>query len=55
MPRIRLKDGKWKVPMSHEFKKGHVQIEIAFPPNLDPNTIKEVRVHPKNVMGDSLR
>ena len=47
MPRIRLKDGKWKVPMSHEFKKEHGQIEIAFPPNLDPDTIKEIRIHPK--------
>ena len=47
MPRIRLKDGTWKVPMSPEFKKEHGQIEIAFPPNLDPDTIKEVRIHPK--------
>ena len=47
MPRIRLKDGKWQVPMSHEFKKEHVQIEIAFPPNFDLDTIKEVRIHPK--------
>ena len=47
MPRIRLKDGKWKVPMSREFKKEHGEIEIAFPPNLDPDTIKEVRIHPK--------
>ena len=47
MPRIRLKDGKWKVSMSPEFKKEHVQIEIAVPPKLDPDTIKEVRIHPK--------
>ena len=47
MPRIQLKDGKWKIPMSHEFKKEHGQIEIAFPPNLDPDTIKEIRIHPK--------
>ena len=33
--------------MSHEFKKEHVQIEIAFPPNFDLDTIKEVRIHPK--------
>ena len=28
-------------------KKAHGEIEIAFPPNLDPDTISEVRIHPK--------
>ncbi len=47
MPRIKVKDGKWKVPMSRAFNKEHGEIVIGFPPNLDPTTIKEVRIHPK--------
>jgi putative transposase len=47
IPRIKVKDGKWKLPMSRDFKKSYGEIEMAFPSNLDPQTIKEVRIHPR--------
>jgi putative transposase len=47
IPRIKVKDGIWKIPMSLAFKKEYGEIAIAFPSNLDPTTIKEVRIHPK--------
>lgn len=47
IPRIKVKDGKFKVPMSNAFKKQFGEIAINFPERLDPDTIKEVRIHPK--------
>ena len=35
-PRISVKNGKWKIPMSRAFKKEHGEIEITLPSNLDP-------------------
>ena len=46
--RISVKNGnQWKIPMSRAFKKEHGEIEITLPSNLDPSTIKEVRIHPR--------
>jgi putative transposase len=47
IPRIKVKDGKFKVPMSHAFKKQFGEIVLNFPERLNPETIKEVRIHPK--------
>jgi putative transposase len=47
IPRIKVKDGRFKVPMSNAFKKEFGEVTIDFPERLDPSTIKEVRIHPK--------
>ncbi len=47
IPRIKVKDGKFKIPMSVAFKKQFGEVSIPFPDRLDSATIKEVRVHPK--------
>lgn len=47
IPRIKVKDGRFRVPMSNAFKKEFGEIVIDFPSRLDPTKIKEVRIHPK--------
>ncbi len=47
VPRVKVKDGKFRVPMSNVFKAGHGEIWIPFPARLNPDTLKEVRIHPK--------
>jgi putative transposase len=47
IPRIKVKDSSFKVPMSPAFKKEFGEIVINFPERLDPAKIKEVRIHPK--------
>ncbi|MCP2731129.1 RNA-guided endonuclease InsQ/TnpB family protein [Limnofasciculus baicalensis] len=47
IPRIKVKDGKFKVPMSNSFKKEFGEIVLDFPKRLDPAKIKEVRINPK--------
>ena len=47
IPRIKVKDGSFKVPMSNAFKQEFGEITIDFPERLDPSKIKEVRIHPK--------
>ncbi|MGL6341784.1 MAG: RNA-guided endonuclease InsQ/TnpB family protein [Waterburya sp.] len=47
IPRIKLKDGAFSVPMSHEFKKEYGEVKIALPERLKDKNIKEVRIHPK--------
>ena len=48
---ISIKDGYFKVPVSHEFKKQYPDlavIKIPFPERIDMNTVKEVRILPVN-------
>lgn len=47
IPRIRLKDGYFAVPMSREFKQEYGEIKIQLPERLKDKKIKEVRIHPK--------
>jgi putative transposase len=47
MPRVKIKDGKFRVPMSRDFCKEHGEIWIPFPERIDPETLKEVRIHPR--------
>jgi putative transposase len=47
IPRIRLKDGMFDIPMSREFKKEYGEIKIQLPERLKDKKIKEVRIHPK--------
>ncbi|GBF86473.1 RNA-guided endonuclease InsQ/TnpB family protein [Aphanothece sacrum] len=47
IPRIKLKDGIFEIPMSREFKKEHGEVKIQLPERLKNKNIKEVRIHPK--------
>jgi IS605 OrfB family transposase len=47
IPRIKVKNGSFKVPMSNAFKKQFGEVTLDFPDRLDSATIKEVRIHPK--------
>ncbi|MEN9564871.1 MAG: hypothetical protein RLZZ69_67 [Cyanobacteriota bacterium] len=47
IPRIRLKDGYFAVPMSREFKQEYGEVKIKLPERLRDKKIKEVRIHPK--------
>ncbi|WP_019500961.1 RNA-guided endonuclease TnpB family protein [Pseudanabaena sp. PCC 6802] len=47
IPRIKVKDGRFNVPMSFAFKQQFGLVSLPFPDRLDPETIKEVRIHPK--------
>ena len=47
IPRIRLKDGMFNIPMSREFKKEYGEVKIQLPERLKDKKIKEVRIHPK--------
>lgn len=47
LPRIKVKNGRFNVPMSNAFKKQFGSVSLPFPDRLDPKTIKEVRIHPK--------
>jgi transposase len=47
IPRIRLKDGMFKIPLSQEFKKEYGEIIIQLPERIKDKNIKEVRIHPQ--------
>ena len=47
IPRIKLKDGIFAIPMSREFKKEYGEVKIQLPERLKDKNIKEVRIHPK--------
>jgi len=47
IPRIKLKDGVFNVPMSREFKKEYGEVKIQLPERLKDKKIKEVRIQPK--------
>ena len=47
IPRIKLKDGCFAIPMSREFKKEYGEVKIQLPERLKNREIKEVRIHPK--------
>ena len=47
IPRITVKDGKFKVPMSNALKKQFGEIRLDFPARVDAETVKEVRIHPR--------
>ena len=47
IPRIVVKDGRFNVPMSNAFKKLFGAVSIPFPERLNPEAIKEVRIHSK--------
>ena len=47
IPRIKVKDGVFKIPMSPDFKKEYGEVKIQIPERLKNKNIKEVRIHPK--------
>ncbi|GAX35494.1 RNA-guided endonuclease InsQ/TnpB family protein [Nodularia sp. NIES-3585] len=47
IPRVKVKDGKFRIPMSTAFKAEHGEIWIPFPERLNQETLKEVRILPK--------
>ena len=47
MPRIKIKDGQFEVPMSRAFKKDFGSIAIPFPERLKDKRLKEARILPK--------
>ena len=47
IPRIKLKDGVFSIPMSRQFKKEYGEVKIQLPERLKDKEIKEVRIHPK--------
>ena len=47
IPRIKIKDGSFPLPMSREFKREHGEIRFTIPPNIINKKIKEVRIHPR--------
>ncbi len=47
IPRIKLKDGTFAIPMSREFKLEYGEVKIPLPERLKNKNIKEVRIHPK--------
>ena len=48
IPRIKIKDGYFALPLSREFKREHGEIRFIIPPNIADKEIQEVRIHPKN-------
>lgn len=47
MPRIKVKDGSFELPMSIEFRKQFGSIRIPFPERLIGKKLKEVRILPR--------
>jgi IS605 OrfB family transposase len=47
IPRIRVKDGFFNVPMSPTFRKNYGEVRIPFPERLVGKTLKEVRIIPR--------
>ena len=48
MPRIRIKDGFFAIPMSRQFKRERGELRLCVPPNIPSEAVKEVRIHPRN-------
>lgn len=47
IPRIRVKDGYFNIPMSQKFKAEYGAVKIPFPERLVDNNLKEVRIIPR--------
>ncbi len=47
VPRLAVKDGKFRIPMSNEFKRQHGEIWVNFPKRINYESLKEIRIHPK--------
>lgn len=47
VPRLIIKDGKFRIPMSNQFKKQKGEVWINFPDRIDYESLKEIRIHPR--------
>lgn len=47
IPRIKVKNGAFNIPMSQQFKQEYGEVKIPLPERLKDKNIKEVRIHPK--------
>lgn len=47
IPRFKVKDRHFNVPMSSEFRKEFGNIKIPFPERLNAKIVKEIRIHPR--------
>ena len=47
IPRVRVKDGSFAVPMSREFKKERGEVRFPVPPQIADKRIVEIRIHPR--------
>lgn len=47
IPNRRFNGNSFNVPTSREFKKNYGEVNIKFPSNINPETIAEIRIHPK--------
>lgn len=48
IPRFKVKDGFFKVPMSNTFKKEFGEVKLPFPERLSNKQVKEIRILPKH-------
>lgn len=48
IPRFKVKDGFFKVPMSNAFKKEFGEAKLPFPKRLNDKQVKEIRIFPKH-------
>lgn len=46
VPRLAIKDGKFRVPMSNQFRQEYGEVWIPFPKRISYETLKEIRIHP---------
>lgn len=47
VPRLIVKDGKFRIPMSKQFKKEFGEVWINFPERIEYESLKEIRIHPR--------
>ncbi len=47
VPRLTIKDGKFRIPMSNQFKKQFGEVWINFPKRIKYESLKEIRIHPR--------
>jgi IS605 OrfB family transposase len=47
VPRLVIKDGKFRIPMSNQFKKQFGEVWINFPDRINYEFLKEIRIYPK--------
>jgi len=48
IPRFKVKNGFFSVPMSNAFKKEFGEVKLPFPERLDKRRVKEIRIMPKH-------
>ena len=48
IPRIKIKNGYFALPMSRDFKKEHGELRFNIPPNIAGKEIQQVRIHPRD-------